>query len=138
MLTFPQIIKRAEPARVANARFVRLVSYKTGYTQEGFAYAACRSYSTHVIGPDGRRVRNPNRERHTTVVLFLDKKLHVNLSCSCGDFTYRWETALHHHGAADIEYSNGEMPNSTNPYLSPQCCKHLVALYERIKPHLRR
>lgn len=138
MLTFPQIIKRADPLRATNARFVRLISYKTGYTKEGFAYAACRSYSTHHVGPDGRRVRNHNRERHTTVVLFLDKKLHVNLSCSCSDFTYRWETALHHHGAADIEYSTGEMPNSTNPFLAPQCCKHLIALYERIKPHLRR
>ena len=44
--------------------------------------------------------------------------------------------ALHKKGAADIEYSNGQMPDITNPGLHVQQCKHLCALYFRIRNKL--
>lgn len=46
---------------------------------------------------------------------------------NCKDFLYRCEVALHHHGASDIKFSNGEDPVKTNPNKSPFLCKHLLS-----------
>lgn len=136
MLTLKQIIKRTRPDRIMNARFVKITKLKTGYSRSGRAYAACQSYSTHHITPEGRLVPHKDHTRYVTVIEFLDARLRVNVSCSCDDFKYRAEYALHTHGAADIEYSNGEAATTTNPNNTPQCCKHLVSLYNRIKHKL--
>jgi hypothetical protein len=49
---------------------------------------------------------------------------------------YRWEVALHNKEAAEIEYSNGEWPDSTNPNGKAKWCKHLEALFQKIRPKL--
>lgn len=136
MLKLKQIIKRTSADRVMNARFVKITKLKTGYSRSHRAYAASQSYSTHHINAQGRLVSHPDRTRYVTVIEFIDAQLHVNVSCSCDDFKFRHEVALHHKGAADIEYSNGEMPTSTNPGMVTGTCKHLVALYNRIKHKL--
>lgn len=138
MLTFPQIIKLGGKYRDQNARFVRLVRLKTGYTPEGFAFAACQSYSTHHINPKGLRVVNPDRRRYVTVVKFLDAKLHCQVSCSCPDFMYTAEYVLNKRGAAQIEYSNGEAPDIKNPAQVVMVCKHLIRLYQEIQTKLQR
>ena len=135
-LTFPQIIRRGGHHRAANARFVRIVRLKTGYSPDGYAFAACQSYSTHHLTPQGYRVVNQDRTRYVTIVKFLDTQLHCSLSCSCPDFQFVFETVLHGKGAAELEYSNGESPDITNPLHQVGCCKHLVALYLKIKDHL--
>lgn len=135
MLTFTQILKRTPTPRVLAARFVRIVKLKTGHSRTtGRAYAACQSYSTHHLDAHGHAIRNKDKQQYVTVVEFLDNKLHVNVSCSCPDFTFTAEVALAQRGAADIEYSNGEAPDIRNPHRIPLCCKHLVALYNRIEP----
>ena len=136
MLTFQYIVRLTDPLRKLNAKLVKIVKFKTGYTTRGTGYAACQSYSTHHYDQHGRKIPNADRNRYVTVVEFVDKKLHCNVSCSCPDFMYRHEVALNRRGAADIEYSNGEMPTTTNPELRVATCKHLIALYLRIRAKL--
>lgn len=50
----------------------------------------------------------------------------VKVSCTCERHLYTYEVALWKRGAADIIYSNGAMPNETNPRLIPGCCKHII------------
>jgi hypothetical protein len=136
MLTLPQIFRRANGLRRAGARFVRFTDMKKGYTSEGLGYVAGASYSTHTIGNDGKPVRNDNPHKYVTVFVFLDTKLHVRVSCSCPDFLYRWEVALHAKDAAEIEYSNGDAPMITNPNMKATFCKHCCALYSKIESKL--
>lgn len=136
MLTLPQIAKRTNRLRLEGARYVRIVDMKKGWDSLGRGWVACSSYSTHIIGPDGKPRPNENPNKYVTVFTFLDTKLHVIVSCSCADFTYRWETALHNKGAAEIEYSNGDWPSITNAAGKNAMCKHAIKLYEKIKPKL--
>ena len=136
MLTLPQIIRRTTRLRHEGAKYVRITDMKKGYDSKGRGYVACASYSTHIIGEDGRPHRNPDPQKYVTVFVFLDQQLHVQMSCSCADFTYRWETALHGKGAAEIEYSTGEYPLQTNPSMRAACCKHAVALFNKVGPKL--
>lgn len=137
MLTFPQIIRKTSKLRKLNATYVKLTRLKVGYNRKGQAFIAAQSYSTHVFDPKKLKpVKSLNRTRYVTSVTFLNNKLQVRCSCSCPDFTYRAEYALSKRGAAEIEYSNGEAPVTTNPGLVPMCCKHLVAVYEHIKEKL--
>lgn len=139
-LTLQQIIRRTTGLRKSNAKYVRLVKLTTGHWKvgpdKGLGYVAAQSYSTHVQDAHGVVTRNPDQTRYVTVITFIDSKLHVRCSCSCPDFLYRWEVALNNKGAAEIEYSNGALPNITNPQMRPASCKHLVCLYERIKNKL--
>jgi hypothetical protein len=131
MLTLPQLIKKVNRFRKEGAQYVRILDVKKGYNTLGQGFIAASSYSTHNIGPDGRPRVNRDAHRYVTVITFLDRKLHVNVSCSCDDFKYRWETALSYKGAAEIEYSDGSPPDSTNPQLRTATCKHLYALWQK-------
>ena len=55
------------------------------------------------------------------------------VSCSCEDFLYTDEVALHKRGNADIYFSNGEDPVIKNPKMRPQICKHLIAVLKEIR-----
>jgi hypothetical protein len=144
MLTLPQIVKRVNKRRHESAKYVKIIHVKKGWDSRGRGFVACASYSTKIwdhykqkfvknqTGKDGK----PNR--YVTVIIFLDTYLHVIASCSCADFKYRWEVALNHQQAAEIEYSNGELPVIRNPTMKPAQCKHLVALFNKIKDQLPR
>lgn len=136
MLTIHQIVRKASKLRQEGARYVKFTDVKKGYLTNGHGYIAGASYSTHVIGSDGRPHRNEDPSKYVTVIEFVDQKLHVKISCSCADFTYRWEWALWNKNAAEIEYSNGDPPTSTNPQGKTAACKHMVALYNKIKSKL--
>jgi hypothetical protein len=81
-------------------------------------------------GPGGKP------RRYVTVFVFLDRRLHVIASCSCPDFKYRWEVALNRKQAAEIEYSNGELPVIRNPAMRATFCKHCLALFTKIESEL--
>lgn len=136
MLTIHQIAKKTTRLRKEGARYVRFTDIKKGYLSNGNGYIAGASYSTHIIGPDGRPVVNQAPNKYVTVIEFLDRRLHAKVSCSCSDFLYRWEVALNNKEAAEIEYSNGEWPSMTNPQGSARWCKHLQRLYDNIKAKL--
>ena len=137
-----QIMQRTPTLRKERAQYVKLTKMKYGHWQtgpdKGNAYVACSSYSTATVDAQGHIVPNRVQQRYVTVFTFIDEKLNVKASCSCGDMTYRWEWALWNRGAADIEYSDGSSPDETNPTYRPAFCKHGVALFERIKDKLPR
>lgn len=137
MLTLPQIVQRVNERRHQSAKYVRILQIKKGWDSLGRGYVASASYSTKIWDPYKRKfVNNKERKRYVTVIVFLDPRLHVVVSCSCADFKYRWEVALNHKQAAEIEYSNGELPVIRNPTMRAAQCKHLVALYNKIKDQL--
>ncbi len=136
MLTLDQIARRTNNFRRMGSKFVRFTDTKKGYLSNGNGYIAAASYSTHRIDSAGRAYVNQQPSKYVTVFEFLDTQLHVNISCSCEDNTYRWEWALWNRGAAEIEYSNGDAPDIRNPTYKAACCKHAYALYQKIKPKL--
>jgi len=133
MLNVHQIAKRVNGFRRSGSKFVRFTDLKKGYLTNGNGYIAGASYSTHVIDSSGKVHKNEDPSKYVTLIEFIDSELHVNISCSCSDFTYRWEWALWNRGAAQIEYSNGDSPDVRNPTYKPAGCKHFFALYEKIK-----
>lgn len=136
-LTLSYMYRMTPRNRKASARYVKITRLKKTVDKKGYPIAACQSYSTHTVLPSGRTVRSPNRNKYVTTITILDRKYNARLSCSCDDFMFTWEVALHNRGAAKIEFSNGEPPDSRNPSHRPGMCKHLVALYEQILPDLK-
>jgi hypothetical protein len=136
MLTLPQLYQRTTSDRKQRSIYVRLLKVKAGYTKEGLGFIACQSYSRYKIDQSGKPVRNVKPNKYVTIIMFLDKSLHVKVSCSCEDNMFMYEVANHYKDAADIEYSNGDAPNIKNPKHNPGMCKHLIALFEHIKPKL--
>ena len=133
MLTYPQIVKRTPTLRKENSKYAVVAEPRFGYTADGHAFVAARTWTTKVKDSYGHIVRKPPEPKYVTVVEFLDKSLHVNISCSCPDFLYRFEVALSLKDAYQIEYSNGALPVVTNPALRAACCKHCIAMYSKIK-----
>lgn len=127
MKTLDQLIIKTPKNRIDNAKYVRFSNLKTGYDKAGLAYIAGKARSIAKVDVRGNVVPNHDKHQYVTIFKFLDKKLRVKVSCSCADFMYRAEVALSRAGAADVYYSNGEMPEVTNPRLIPYICKHLVA-----------
>lgn len=136
MLNLKQFIKKTDPDRQQRARYVKIIGMKTGHLRSGLGYVACKSYSTHKVDPSGKLVKTLNPSHHVTVITFIDNKLNVHCACSCEDNTFRWEFANAVKDAAEIEYSNGEAPTTTNPKLRNSLCKHMFALVMKIRPKL--
>lgn len=136
MLTLKQLYSKTTPERKDRARYVRIVQTKIGHNKQGLGYVAARTYSRLKVGRDGRLVKNDDPQHYVTMITFLNKKLQCICSCSCGDTTFRWEVANSYKGAAEIEFSNGEPPLTTNPTFKVGLCKHLCALYAKIQPKL--
>lgn len=135
-LTLKQFMQRTDGDRKQRANYVKITGMKTGHLKSGLGYVACKSYSTHKVDANGKLVRTVSPNQHVTVITFIDAKLHVYAACSCEDNTFRWEWANANKGAAEIEYSNGEPPTTTNPKLRASLCKHMIALVRRVAPKL--
>lgn len=136
MLNLKQLVRQTDKERKQRAQYVKVLGVKTGYLKSGLGYVASKSKSTHKVNAAGKLVRVASPTQHITVITFVDKKLNVHCACSCEDNTFRWEYANTQKGAAEIEYSNGEPPVTTNPQLRNSLCKHMVALVDRIRPKL--
>lgn len=121
-LSLRQLIKATPPYIRSSAQEVLIKTLKEATTKGGFpairatALSTSKrgSYKLHVIGKEEDKL--------------LSKQRHVLVSCSCSNFMYYWEFALHHWGSAVIKYSNGQPAVQTNPSNHPGMCKHLVAL----------
>ena len=137
--TIEYIVKRTPTLRKRAARYVKITRLKLFHDKKGKPVAACQSYSTHEILPNGFIYKKRTKTKYVTVITLLDRKYHCKVSCSCPDFTFSGaEFVLHQKGSADIEYSNGEAPTLKNPGMRPMGCKHIVALYEKIRPELEK
>jgi hypothetical protein len=143
MLTMPQLYSRTDSRRKESAKYVRVVYQKRGWrSSDGRGFVACRSYSTKEWDPYRQKyVPNPRiKNRYTTVIVFLDQRLHVIADCSCSDYRYRLDYSLHVKRASDLEYAqpgpNGLYPKIRNPSLKAYACKHLLKLWETILPEI--
>ncbi len=143
MLTMPQIYSRTDFRRKESAKYVRIIYQKRGWRKEdGRGFVACKSYSTKEWDPYKQRyVPNPRiRNRYVTAIVFLDARLHVDASCSCADYRYRFDYALHVNRASELEYAqpgpNGLFPKIRNPELKTKSCKHIVKLWEAIRDEI--
>lgn len=130
MLTFPQIRSKIDRKRKANAKLVKIDDPRIGYQKNGLPFFIARTHSPYILNSKGKKVVNPTaNEWYLTTISFLDKKKHIDISCSCPDFLFRHEVALADKDASQVEYSNGDYPKDTNPLLKPTCCKHCLAFY---------
>lgn len=136
MLTMPLIISRTPQQRIMDAGLVKIIDQKAGYLESGDVYFAAKTRSVRERLPNGNIIRITGKPTYVTVIVLLNKRGHVQCSCSCGDFKFRWEVALERKDAAEIEYSNGDPPIINNPLMIPSACKHLVKLYQTIQPRL--
>lgn len=127
-----KLMAMSDKIRKINARFVKITGYKNGWDRKGIATAICRSYTPKEYKL-GRIVDAKDKSKYTTSIKFVDKNLNVKVSCSCPDYTFRWEYANHKAGASDIVYSNGEPPVETNPNMKPGLCKHGLALAKYLR-----
>lgn len=140
MLTIVQIM-RATPRKIdLNSADVRVINMQKGKRRNGNPVVRANTYTTH--NSDGSLRHGSNK--YDTWVEGLSwyksgkpRKIsegYVKVSCSCDYFwAYGCEVELHKRGAADIKFSNGKDPIVRNPAQRPWCCKHLVALFERIQ-----
>lgn len=126
--------------RKHRAKYVVLTYLKAGVNKQGYPYAAARTYSKYAEDRHGRPVRVLDPHHYVTVIVFVPNKkgnkLNCVVSCSCDDNCFRFEWANTRKKASEIEYCNGQPPDATNPTYEPSLCKHLYALYQRIKPEL--
>jgi len=133
MMKLDQLLAKSTRLRKLNATLVKVVGFKTGRDKKGFATAVAKTYTPTEYNVRGQRVNARDKNKYVSSVKFIDAKLNVKVSCSCPDFCFRYEVANHVKGAADVIYSNGEIPESTNPEMRPGLCKHLIALRTLIK-----
>lgn len=136
--TIEYIVRRTPTRRKQAAKYVKIIRLKLIHDKKGRPLAACQSYSTHDVLPNGYVIRKRTKTKYVTTILLLDRKYHCKVSCSCPDFMFSYETLLYEKGSADLEYSNGESPDIRNPLHRPGGCKHIVALYERIRSKLEK
>ena len=132
MLTFNQIKALLPRIKLLNAKYTMVTNPRVGFDKKsGLPFFIAQTYSTKVYDPKLKTmVPNPRvNERYLTEIHTLDKKGHIELSCSCPDFLFRHEVALFDKDAAQVEYSNGDYPKITNPLLKPTCCKHCLSFY---------
>lgn len=136
MLTLSQLYRQTTGDRKQRATYVRILKTKAGYNKAKQGFVAAQTFSRFKVNDKGEIVRNATPNKYVTLITFLDNKLHVHIACSCSDTCFRWEVANSFKGGAVVEYSNGAAPDTTNPAYKIGMCKHLVALYLKIKPKL--
>ena len=119
------ILSRTPKYVKARGGYVKLISAKRLKRNQIWRTAT----RTNILGERPRR-------HFQEVIVLTDKKIadkaRLKVSCDCGFFLYTCEVALFLRGAADIIYSNGEMPVRTNPKKVPLVCKHLYVVLSRL------
>lgn len=61
-----------------------------------------------------------------------DRGVRVKVQCDCEYHMYTCEVALSRYNAADIIYSNGMYPWTTNPKGIPTICKHVYIVLKKL------
>ena len=128
------LVTKSEAFRKINSKLVRVVQYKAGRDKKGYAVAMARTYTRREVNVHRHLVPARDQNKYVSSIRFLDKKLNVEVSCSCPDYVFAgWEWSNAQVGASKIIYGNGEPPSLRNPGHRPGLCKHLIALRALIK-----
>ena len=133
-LTIDQLLRKARPQQVEYSLHVVIKNVKKVWHKRSLnPVIVCETYSKKT-GKDAK-----GYDRYVTYVEALPTKLgdrfsetRVKVGCSCPFFTFYSEYALAKHGAADIQFSNGEPPVDRNPKERPFACKHVIKLLYKI------
>jgi hypothetical protein len=123
-LSLRSLMRESPPLMRNGSAGVVLDQVQSGVNEDGYPIVIAvthspgsktkASYDTWVVGKDK--------------TLPMYRQPAVLVQCSCSSYMYTFEVANHAHGAADIIYSNGGHPTSTNPNLQVALCRHLYAL----------
>ena len=121
-----QLMRATLPTPREMANDVRIVQMRKEVTEIDLpvVVAITRSLPT---------VLEPVKRERSTFILSVEElgplsQGDVQVSCDCEYFMFYCEYALNSVGAAEIRYSNGDVPLMTNPGLQPTLCKHLYKL----------
>ena len=128
-----QLVKGTNAMRRANSKFVKVLNYKAGKDKEGRPTAMAKTYTPHEYNVHRHIVDARDKKRYVSAITFIDKKLNVEVTCSCPDYVFSGaEYNNAQVGASKIRYGNGEPPDSSKPD-RPSMCKHLIALRALVK-----
>lgn len=140
MLTLNQLLKSTWLLDLENSKSVSIIEYKTRGTSSERRVKSLRFQTRTLPTVEERKKGHKNRLHSQRVYMadpsFTDKFSDANgikVSCNCERFKFWYEVALARKGAADIIYSNGELPVNTNPTMKIGLCKHLVKVLRYIK-----
>ena len=125
-MTMRQIMSKTPSNRRAGAQQVKILEAKLRAVND---HPLILFKMRSTLNKSGVEDKASKFNKYITTVEVMPKGF-VKLSCSCDDFLFNWEVALHKKDAADIEYSNGKNPSDKNPTFIPGCCKHLYAAGE--------
>lgn len=123
-VSFERLFKNAAVTDSKYVKDVSITSLKAFPKATGIVGYVSRSITRDDKGP-------PRKYEHFLIARDgkqVSKSKAIKISCQCPRFMYYYEYALAQKGAADIIYSNGEFPSTTNPGLVPSMCKHGLAL----------
>jgi hypothetical protein len=120
------LAKTVGTVAMTTVRDVYFTSAKYGYDRKGRITLYGK---TLTVDEDGRRKHTPQffaQDPHYSGRLYNCKA--IMASCDCLFFLYFCEVAWWSKGLSEIRYSNGALPEITNPKLRIFCCKHLLRL----------
>lgn len=129
-MTFKQILSKTPLNRIKKAESVKIIEVKVRKNPEGYPMVVAKTKSLRTSKD---KPKKPAAIVPYVTTIEIYPKGYVIVSCSCDDFMYTWEVALHMKGAARIEFSNAEMPDTRNPARIPGCCGHIVKLGEFLR-----
>ncbi len=133
----PQVYKeRAKFAHIQTFHARRDMSGNIPKGDTGRRVILAETYTTHDHNGNPKTKATLHYQIIVGYSTQLKDRLWTNkckVSCSCEDFLFTDEVALHKRGNADIYFSNGEDPVIKNPKMRPQICKHLIAVLKEIR-----
>lgn len=124
-MSFPIAKQGAKSVKILPGTKIQVVN-KPWHKLHNCKMLKCQAVS-YKVGDQVKKVK-PVKHLVTVTALEQDTPLSespVLVSCSCEYFAFTCEVALKKKGNARIQYSNGDMPEVTNPRLRPSVCKHL-------------
>ena len=134
-LTARQMAKATPPKIWENARHVKVNSLKRIQSRKTGRHAMVLT----TTEPKHAHEEQPHKQRIDIVFPvggtrdIFEKGVRLKTSCDCSYFMFYCERALAEYGAADILYSNGKWPRKTNPKGIPWTCKHMIAIFKRLR-----
>jgi hypothetical protein len=137
-LTIRKMIKETLPRTRELMRIGDVVVTKMRKTQSGYSLM-CET----VTNQPNNNNRDALPSKYKQLVENLDENVDsfstskwIKVSCTCPDFKFRKDYALHEKGSSDLKFSTDEPPDETNPIIGGKrnlgVCKHLFAVFERI------
>jgi len=146
ILSFKELMNFSEPKRKKRALKMRTQSLpiRADSTNEywNFSYKSDLSHITP-------RPEKPNGIGHKGRITFKKENssassidIPCKVDCTCEDYRYKYAYANNDKEAGEmgnnsLNKCNGNFPKTTNPYLRPGLCKHLLSLREYLRTKLQ-